>query len=813
MLNIYNRQKQLVGGLFTSGLNQEVLDVKISKRLNTTYELSFTLPMTSPKYRLIQNEGLIECEGQLYIIKGKKRQRQGQGRLVEITCQHILRRMMDIRIPYAAALDEALGTEIHTLTDIITAATGNLFKFQIMDVFELKDVYKWGYSNCLKAFQDLVNLYEAEFIPDNYLIRVYKKININNGAHYRYSKNIISDTFETNTDTLVTRMTGLAKDGLTIINLATSHLTPEELARLNVIPGAIENGKIKVPYLVSQYVTSWATPDNTFFDGEFEDSNIEADTEEGKLLLLEEIRKKLAAAEVPELQIEVDAADLWKNSVNEFRPQIGETVQLVDNDMELDGITARVMELTEYPFDPSKNAQVTLANYMLKDFNDILADLNASKKEWEGLLTNGQLNTSYFEDFARQAVIDINKAKTQIIYDERGEVMQSKLNPMHQMVLTSEGLVITTNGMVTADVAITAKGIAAAYITGVLGQFAQVKTDNLIAGSVKISSALIDSIKANQIIAGDLGQKIPDEIIQSSKYWNSVEGKATTYADNVNSGLRNDLRLSAALPTSIAMNASGITAYTSDPNSYARLDYRGLYAKNGGLQFDATRSDGVIRTIITGDGLRIQKSGTDIFYNDSQGNLFARGIITADDFRLRNGQSIITSDGSKISKNFIEKLTANEIDVGTLYVGSGGIRIDSSASISWNNVTSKPFIPQKASDVGAISSTYIDSNGVWTGYLNADKITSGTISASRITSGTMSADRISGGNMYIDDKYYLKSNNFGNGLSWGDNGSWGTRRAEIYIDPAANAMYLRTTGGGIYANGNRIDVAPVAKFA
>src|SRR5206468_9734201 len=54
---------------------------------------------------------------------------------------------------------------------------------------------------------------------------------------------------------------------------------------------------------------------------------------------------------------------------------------------------------------------------------------------------------------------------------------------------------------------------------------------------------------------------------------------------------RNDLRLSAPLPTNITMDTNGFTATVSaalngtlDNTKYARLDYRGLYITGGAVQ-------------------------------------------------------------------------------------------------------------------------------------------------------------------------------------------------------------------------------------
>jgi hypothetical protein len=51
--------------------------------------------------------------------------------------------------------------------------------------------------------------------------------------------------------------------------------------------------------------------------------------------------------------------------------------------------------------------------------------------------------------------------------------------------------------------------------------------------------------------------------------------------------VKNDLHLTATLPTTLTMDGYGITATTtSDPTAYARMDYRGLYVRGGALWVD-----------------------------------------------------------------------------------------------------------------------------------------------------------------------------------------------------------------------------------
>lgn len=85
------------------------------------------------------------------------------------------------------------------------------------------------------------------------------------------------------------------------------------------------------------------------------------------------------------------------------------------------------------------------------------------------------------------------------------------------------------------------------------------------------------------------------------------------------------------------------------------------------------------------------------------------------------------------------------------------------AKISWSQVSDKPYIPQTASDIGALPNnsprlTYIDAYGIYTGTISANQITAGTISADRINGGTLSGVTINvdtdakvGNNLYLGD--------------------------------------------------------------
>lgn len=148
-----------------------------------------------------------------------------------------------------------------------------------------------------------------------------------------------------------------------------------------------------------------------------------------------------------------------------------------------------------------------------------------------------------------------------------------------------------------------------------------------------------------------------------------------------------------------------------------------------------TKSDGKVRSIFNStEGIKIQvKKGTtwnnEFYYDIINERLVVDGAIHARELKV-NGQNVLTSNG---------KIDATHID--NLIVGET-VKMGANASISWSQVSNRPTIPTKASDVGAISNTYIDSSGIWTGSLNANNIIAGKVSAQYIDVENLTVQRL-----------------------------------------------------------------------
>ena len=111
---------------------------------------------------------------------------------------------------------------------------------------------------------------------------------------------------------------------------------------------------------------------------------------------------------------------------------------------------------------------------------------------------------------------------------------------------------------------------------------------------------------------------------------------------------------------------------------------------------------------------------------------------------IKNAPTVLSADD-------IRETVVTPTWIGTLGLLVGEqIQMGSNATISWGQVTSQPFIPQTASDVGALPSnsqrlTYIDQYGIYTRSIEAEQILAGTLTGFLIKTAS-TGNRIELGN-------------------------------------------------------------------
>lgn len=611
-LQSYDRFRKRIGIL------RDAYDITRTRRINADYTLTFTVPMTSDDFRdkLPLKGHVMDERGQYYVINKRERSREDRKLTAQISCSHVMFKLADYKFPYASYIKEGYGIHITQLTALISAATGGRFSISVDDTFDLADVKAFGGGNCLEALNAVINLYGAEVEPDNFTLHLRKKIG-NPTSDYRIqvTRNLIAASFSDSAASLCTRLFAEMKDSRTWIGQPASILNADERARLSAIPGAITDGILRVNYLISPYADAWASDSVPFYD----DLLTEQDVTD-PLKLVAAARLRLAEREVPALEVSVSAADLFKIDKLEARPGLGDTVTLVDPALGLTGITARITEMTEYPYAPDKHTQLTVANVMKRDYTQILADLEAGRRAIENVFSGGRIRAEVFEEFARRAVIEINESKTEIKYDTRGIVLQSRVDANDQVILTSNGIIITTDGGATARTAITAGYINAEVISGQLGSFVslvigsgndivKINTNGISAGHADFNSAPFRLDMAGNVVLNKLTANSAN--ILSSNFTNGAivgssinvgNGMFTVTSGGIMSAVDGNFsgRISASTITGGTITGAKIQTSDSvyprvviDPTSVAF----GVYADpNNGIQIPAF--DGGISKII-----------------------------------------------------------------------------------------------------------------------------------------------------------------------------------------------------------------------
>lgn len=576
-LQSYDKNRKRIGILV------DATDIQRTRRINSDHSLSFMVPMTSADYldKIVLKGHVQDERGQFYVINSRSRVRDGRKLTASIECSHVLFKLADYKYPYASYISEAYGVHISQLTSAISAATGGKYTFSIDDTFPLHDVKDFGRGNALEALNSVISMYGAEIEPDNFVIHLRKKVGRDRGLQYRIRKNIVSSTFKDDTNTLVTRMFAQMKDGRTLIGQPASMLTADERALLESVPGAIVNGNLAVNYLISPYAQYWATDVNAFYDGELIDQNITTYAD-----LLEAQRKALRESEVPALEISVSAADIHKLDSAEPAPDLGDTVACVDPALGMNGITARITELIEYPYSNEQHSQVMIANVMLRDMTDIIADLEKAKNIVSNLISNGTIRTEVFEAFAKAAVNDVHNSKTEVKYDTRGIILQDKTDARNQVIMTSNGIIFSKDGGATAMTAINANGIAAPAIVGQLGSFVslligagnnvtQINTNGIAAGHAVFNSApfrvdMQGNVTANRLTANSAN--IFESNLNASTWKDGYfSGNITAVGEITGGTLTGALIRTAASGRRVELSAGGFRSYDTNGNTRVQI--------------------------------------------------------------------------------------------------------------------------------------------------------------------------------------------------------------------------------------------------
>jgi phage minor structural protein len=327
------------------------------------------------------------------------------------------------------------------------------------------------------------------------------------------------------------------------------------------------------------------------------DENFDNDKE-----LYEAAKKKLEEYKKPKANLTFDIVnflDVVECQQDWDKLSLGDTIRVKYDRFNID-VKAKI---TEINFDYDSH-QISLSisnienNEKEKFISNLYKSISTSKKvdyskvKWDDSVNKTteleQLLNDTWDAAKRRIVAGANES---VDISRRGIIVKNPNFPDDILIVQSGVLALSKDGGVNWQTAITPDGVIAERLLGriIAGTNLTIENEN---GKFTFDSngAVIDGASLT-IVNG-----LPENQINSTSVskWNNAESNAKAHADSKDSTLRNDLRLSAPLPTNLTLDGNGITA-SADGGGYARLDYRGLYISGGAIQIDGGLPDSQIK--------------------------------------------------------------------------------------------------------------------------------------------------------------------------------------------------------------------------
>lgn len=505
-----------------------------NRKINGEKVISLTvMPNKANKhsYNMFEEESIVYFEDEPYVVKKLNEKSLGRSSIKRGDAIHKF--YVDLINKHQDKIHNGSITFKRYMEEMVFAGTG--IEVVLIDSFPARSFENLGNDNRLALLSKGVERFKAEFELVGNQARFRKQIGSKSDFQFRYGHNIRAINVDVDTTNLATVIRG---------------------------KGDPELG-----------IEAYHRSDNADIFGELDAPSVDDERFKSNEALLEEMKDRLQ--DVPEFSLQIDFADLRAAGYPYTVPNEGDSVFVIYEPMNGLEIETRILDIEEV-FDKDLKViktVVTLANYK-KTLAGSLFD-TTQKQLKEIVDEDGVIKYNVLDEAVRIATEALHSAQTELIF-KNGIIAREKDDPNRMTVYNSKGLGISKNGGQDFTEAITADGFV-------------------------LSAGAIGRLKANNIQLGP-ETEFDDNYDPSSKETpegaqdkaDGAEGNAKDHANSKDSTLRENLRLTAALPTSISLNNHGITASTSDSNAYARLDYRGLYIRGGAIQIDGGLSDSQI---------------------------------------------------------------------------------------------------------------------------------------------------------------------------------------------------------------------------
>ncbi|GAA0084586.1 phage tail spike protein [Clostridium sp. CTA-7] len=534
MLQLYDVDKIKVQGL------TEYKDYKIESVLDSGDKtLSFSYPS------ILSNSILEECyirnETDEFVIKEIK----DDGKWKSVVA------VMNVEELEGQAWEHFDLPNIGVKKCLTLIVAGTSWKVEISDNISKKRTVKKTNCSSWDLIQEVKKSYrvEIEFDTLNKTIKVYEKIGSNKGSYFIDTLNLKELELETDSYDYYTKIIAIGKSDIKV---------------------EVEN------YQYSNKVKTLIWKDEKYTD-------VDA-LREDAILKLNEISKprKSYRASI------VDLARLSDKYKNILEYKLGDVVTLISKDLKIKD-KQRIVKITEYPDDPSKN-DCEMSNTILsfkelqKEFKDTSSTVSNITED------NGKISEKAIKEAVDKITIDKVDTKSLNAVSARiGELDVNKLNANEAKIKFAEidNALITkleTKDLVANNIkfnvasgdTLDLQTLLSKFVTGENGQFLNITSNNITIADAVIKDAMIDTISAAKINTGVL-------------YTNLVN----IQGNNGNLLIRdNTIQIKDGNKTRVQIGKDA----SDDYNMY-------VWDATGKLMFDATglKADGIKNQIIRND--------------------------------------------------------------------------------------------------------------------------------------------------------------------------------------------------------------------
>ncbi len=298
-------------------------NVAIRQKVNEDYTLSFTVVPTDKNthsYPLVQEESLIECENELYVIK----QCIDNPYNKSVTALHeffetVNDYVEEVLLEGLYPIEEALAHAFSSTTD---------WTYVVEDTFQQATLTDFGNNNLVALLQSILESYNAEYTVSSTdkVVRIKKQLGTETDYQVRYKHNLITINRQTDSSNVKTAVK--------------VYFNPDEF-------GEYRSSVIYFSPNKDLYNrTKWAEP-----------LYLDTVTTESEALAYAATQLQ----DTPIVSITTEFIHLQEAGYDGDDMSLGNSFFLIDERINLSNI-ARIVEIERYPFDKSKSPRITVAN-------------------------------------------------------------------------------------------------------------------------------------------------------------------------------------------------------------------------------------------------------------------------------------------------------------------------------------------------------------------------------------------------------------------------------------------------------------------